>query len=53
MSKRDFFKEFKEEIDEVHVLWNGEPAKNNDEREDVILNDEFMYKMARRNGVKV
>jgi hypothetical protein len=53
MSKREFFKAYKNDIDAVYISWADRPAKNNREREDVILNDEGMYRLARKKGVRV
>jgi hypothetical protein len=55
MSKKDFIKENKQQIDEYirHQLNDPGYILNNHEREMWILNDEHLYLWARRSGVKV
>jgi hypothetical protein len=54
MTMRAFLREFRDEIDEVIISVVGPDAKRNDhERELWVRNDESLYHMARRCGVRV
>lgn len=52
MTFNKFIKEYKEDIDRVIDSYGGK-YKNNNERRMVVLNDEGLYLLARRNGVRI
>lgn len=52
MARREFIKEYREVIDEVTKQHTKYKITNKD-REEWILHDEFLYKLAKEKGVRV
>jgi len=54
MDKREFIRQHKAELDQVLKTWAPQRSRfNDDEREDVIMNDELFYNYAISEGVNV
>lgn len=54
MNKRDFMREYREDIDSVIKAACGEDFRiNNAERENWIINDESLYRFAIRKGIRL
>jgi hypothetical protein len=57
MRMRDFIKKYRKEIDDTIAEQCGNPARfikiTNEDREQWVLNNEYLYDLARREGVKV